>query len=127
MASILKSIASKVAGSEVKSMAKDAAKDIAEDLAYQAINSGVNRINRAAPMALAAPTQALAAPVLVAPPEFTMDTHTGCTCSCPKISQVGGVGDITVTQLKTLAKQYNIKGRSTMSKTELIQAVCPYC
>ena len=71
--------------------------------------------------------------VNVPPPEYTMQTHAGCTCSCPyvppKAGQQGGAYDVpdgedlSVQELKILARIHNIPGRSRMRKFELISAL----
>ena len=54
-------------------------------------------------------------------------THTGCTCSCP-VQNGGGQAlmSLTLSELKQMARELNIPGRSKMNKSQLAEALARY-
>ncbi len=54
-----------------------------------------------------------------------LTTHAGCTCTCPTGSQVGGADleQLTVKELRLLARARNIPGRSKLNRRELLRAL----
>lgn len=74
-------------------------------------------------------TQAQSAPQYAPQPQpVELETHTGCTCTCPKQPyrpQTGGseLDLLTVKELRLLARKHKIRNRSKMHRSELLEAL----
>ena len=129
-----------------KSLAKGAVSNIAQGIKTTAKEEGINMLTRALSSQPNIPAQSMQ-PQYVPQEQYIsqphtsyqseyrqqqspvqanieLETHAGCTCTCPK-SQIGGsdIDQLTVKELKILARRYKIVGSSKMNRRELIDAL----